>query len=92
MPGLGTVPAFLWSHIIVGLMLMLVGAWAALTSNVRTAKTLDWIAAAGGVWLITASFILRGLVMSVRLWNDILVGLIVLILASTSGLRLRRRG
>jgi hypothetical protein len=79
-PGFGHVQAFVWNHIIVGIILVIVGAWAALTSNVGTAKTLDWIAAVAGGWLIIASFILGNPATSAGLWNDIIVGVIVLIL------------
>ena len=59
---------------------MIVGAWAALMSNVGTAKTMDWIAAAAGVWLIIAPFILGTPAIAAGLWNDIIVGVIVIIL------------
>ncbi len=79
-PGFGHVPSFLWNHIIVGFVLMLAGVWAALTRNVGTARTMDWIAAIAGAWLIVASFILGSPFISAGLWNDIIVGVIVLIL------------
>jgi hypothetical protein len=79
-PGFGHVMAFVWNHIIVGLILMIAGAWAALTRNIRTAKTLDWIAAAAGVWLILAPFVLGAPEIAAGLWNDIIVGVIVVIL------------
>lgn len=48
-PDFGRLPDFLWNHIIAGLVLMILGAWAARTRNVGAAKTMDWIAAAAGV-------------------------------------------
>lgn len=78
--GFGNVKAFVWNHIIVGMILMLTGARAALTSNVRTVKRLDWIAAVAGVWLMIAPFILGTPEIAAGLWNDIIVGMIVLIL------------
>jgi hypothetical protein len=79
--GFDNVHAFVWNHIIVGMVLVLAGAWAALTSNVGTAKTLDWIAAVAGVWLMIAPFILGTPGIAAGLWNDIIVGVIVLILS-----------
>jgi hypothetical protein len=79
-PGFGAVPAFVWNHIIVGLILMIAGAWSALTSNVGTARTMDCISAIAGIWLMVASFILRNPSMAAGLWNDIIVGVIVLVL------------
>jgi hypothetical protein len=79
-PGFGKVHAFVWNHIIVGIILVIAGAWAALTRNVGTAKTMDWVAAIAGVWLIVASFILGNPFIAAGLWNDIIVGVIVSIL------------
>jgi hypothetical protein len=79
-PDFGHIKAFVWNHILVGLVLMIIGAWAALTSSVRFAKRLDWLAAAAGVWLIIAPFILGLPEIAAGLWNDIIVGLIVIIL------------
>ena len=42
-PDFGKIPAHLWNHIIVGLILMIVGAWATQTSNAGIARTLHWI-------------------------------------------------
>jgi hypothetical protein len=86
-PGFGRIPAFLWSHIITGLILMVAGAWAALTRDVHIAKRLDWIAAAAGVWLILAPFILGPPEVPAGLWNDIIVGVIVLTLAVWAALK-----
>jgi glucan phosphoethanolaminetransferase (alkaline phosphatase superfamily) len=88
--GFGNVRAFVWNHIVVGMFLMVVGAWAARTSQVGTAKTMYWIAAVAGVWLIIATFILRNPVVSAGLWNDIIVGSIVLILGVWAALTLPR--
>jgi hypothetical protein len=35
---------------------------------------MDWIAAAAGVWLIIATFILGTPTIAAGLWNDIIVG------------------
>lgn len=80
-PGFGHVPAFLWNHIIVGMIFMITGAWAALTRSTGTASILHGISAAAGGWLIIASFILGNPIAAAGLWNDIIVGAIVLILA-----------
>ena len=85
-PGFGNVQAFVWNHIIVGIILIIVGARAALTNKVGTAKTMDWIATFAGVWLIIASFILGNPLTAAGLWNDIIVGVIVLILGVWSAL------
>jgi hypothetical protein len=85
-PGFGSIQTFVWNHIIVGIILVIAGAWAALMSNVRIAKIMDWIAALAGAWLLTASFILGSPMIAPGLWNDIIVGLIVTILGAWAAL------
>ena len=88
--GFSNVKAFVWNHIIVGIILVLVGARAALTRNVRTARTMNWIAAAAGVWLIVAPFLLGIPEVPAGLWNDIIVGGIALILGVRAALTSQR--
>jgi hypothetical protein len=89
--GFGNVQAFVWNHIIVGMVLVLAGVWAARTSNVGTARTLDWIAAVAGLWLMIAPFLLGPPDIAAGLWNDLIVGVIVLILGIWAALALPRR-
>lgn len=88
--GSGNVKAFVWNHILVGMILVVAGARAALTSNVRTAKTMDGIAAVAGVWLIVAPFLLGTPEIPAGLWNDIIAGGIVFILGVWTALSLPR--
>ena len=88
--GFGKVQVFVWNHILVGILLMVAGTRAALTKDVRTAKTMDWVAAAAGLWLILASLVLRNLLVPAGLWNDIIVGVIALILGVWGALALSR--
>ncbi len=89
-PGFGPIHAPLWNHIIVGFILMVIGAWAARTSSAGTAKAKHWTAAAAGGWLVIASFILRSPFTSAGLWNDIIMGGIVFMLGAWAGLSARR--
>ena len=79
-PDFGKIPDFLWNHIMVGFLLMIVGVAAARTSDVRAPKTLNWIAAGAGVWLMISSFILRYPVIGSGLWNDLIVGAFAVVL------------
>ncbi|RPJ38116.1 MAG: hypothetical protein EHM21_17310 [Chloroflexi bacterium] len=89
-PGFGEIQAFVWNHIITGLILMITGATAALTSNVGTVKTMNRIAGVAGIWLIIAPFIFGPPEIAAGLWNDIIVGVIVIILSVWSSLALPR--
>jgi hypothetical protein len=84
--GFDHVRSFVWNHILVGLILMLAGTRAALIGKVRTARTMDWVAAIAGVWLIIATFLLRDPTITAGLWNDIIVGVIVVTLSVWSAL------
>ncbi len=79
-PDFGKIPAVLWNHIIVGLILMIVGVWGARTRSPVTAKTMNWIASGAGLWLLISSFILRYPVINAGLWNDLIVGVMAFVL------------
>ena len=85
-PNFGKIQSYVWNHIIVGLILMIVGAWAARTNNAGTAKTMNWIAVVAGIWLIISSFMMRYPVIAAGLWNDVIVGVMVLSLGAWSAL------
>jgi len=89
-PGFGRIQSFLWNHIIVGLILMVVGVWAARTSHAGTARTMNWIAIVAGSWLIIASFVWGNPFIAIGRWNDIIVGVIVITLGVWVALTLPR--
>jgi hypothetical protein len=80
-PDFGRIPVYLWNHIIVGLIFINVGFGATRTSNVRTATTMNWIAAGASVWLVMSSFILRYPIIGAGFWNDLIVGILAFILS-----------
>jgi hypothetical protein len=77
--GFGNVMPFVWNHILVGIILVFAGARAGLTRDVRTARRMNWIAAVAGLWLIVAPFLLGVPEIAAGLWNDLVVGAIVVI-------------
>ena len=86
-PDFGRIPDYLWNHIIIGLLLMIAGVWAARTSNAGTARTLNWMAAGAGLWLMISSFVLRYPVIYAGLWNDLIVGAIAFVLGIWAALK-----
>ncbi|RLD05194.1 MAG: hypothetical protein DRI32_04435 [Chloroflexi bacterium] len=74
----------LWDAIILGVALVILGIWAALVKDESTLKTLSWVNAALGVWLIIAPFLLSYSGTTSALWNDIVVGLVILALGATA--------
>ena len=75
-PGFGLVPVFLLNHIATGLVLMIAGAGAALTTQGRRAKMLSWAAAGAGIWLAVSAPLLRRPASPIGLVNDLLVGVL----------------
>jgi hypothetical protein len=71
----------LWDAIIIGIAIVVLAGWAALSSQITTAKTLSWINTVLGVWLIVAPFIIRYSNVGTALWNDIIVGIVVAVLS-----------
>lgn len=80
--GYTATPAALWNTIFAGMALIFLAAWAALSENAGTAKILDGITAAVGVWLVVSPFVLGYSTMTAALWNDIIVGAVVIVLAA----------
>ena len=89
-PGFGTVPPFVWNHIAIGVILLLAGARAALARDTSAARRMLCIAAAAGAWLVLAALVFGPPAPSPGLWDDIRVGVGVVVLSVTSDLLLRR--
>jgi hypothetical protein len=82
--------AALWNALIVGVALLVLGVWAALSNQETTDKSLDWINALIGVWLIIAPFILGYTAIVAAMWNDIIVGLVVVVFEVWAALTIGR--
>ncbi len=78
--GYTAVGAAMWDAIIIGVVILVLGVWAALANEEGTIKTLNWINAVLGLWLIIAPFILAYSSTVTAMWNDIIVGIVVLVL------------
>jgi uncharacterized membrane protein HdeD (DUF308 family) len=79
-PGFGEIHAFVWNHILAGFVLIILGTWAALTHRLETARTLDWIAAVIGGWLVAFPLLFGRPQTAPGLWNDVIVGVLAAIL------------
>ncbi len=84
--GMTATTAFLWDAIIVGLALLVFGAWAALANDENTIKYLSWINAVLGLWLVIAPFVLSYSSAAAAMWNDIIIGLVALALGAWAAL------
>jgi hypothetical protein len=79
--GYSSSTAALWNAIIVGIALVVLGAWAAISNEQATDRSLDWVNVVLGVWLIIAPFILGYRSIAAAMANDVIVGVIVAALA-----------
>ncbi len=80
--------AYLADAIIVGVALIVLGAWAALSDQRGTDRALDWINAVLGVWLIAAPFVLGYTGVTYALWSDVIVGIAVAVLGGWAAVAL----
>lgn len=79
--GYSAISLAVFNAVIVGIVLLVLGIWAALSENAGVNRTLDWINAIIGAWLVIAPFILGyALSSSVAVMNAVIVGIIVAIL------------
>lgn len=79
--GYSALTVAMWNAIIVGAVLVVLGAWAALYKEVKTDRTLDWINVILGVWLVVSPFALGYSDTVTAMWNNIIVGVVALVLA-----------
>lgn len=84
----GTMVA-LWNAVIVGIILIVLGVWSALSSSVSTTRALDWINFIVGLWLIVSPFILAFSGVSIALWDAVIVGIIVAVIDLVAALAVR---
>jgi len=82
--GYGDVAAAMWNAIIVGTSFMIFGLWAALTGSDSTDRGLNFINAGLGGWLAIAPFVLSYAGTAPALWNDLIIGILVLVVAFTA--------
>lgn len=71
-----------WNDLIVGILVLVLAA-TRLSRPTEGTKPASWVNAAIGVWLIAAPFIL-GYETDQEMWNDIIVGVLVLVFAAWS--------
>lgn len=67
-----------WNAWIVGVVIAALALWAAL----RFAEWHDWVNGVLGVWLVVSPWILGFAALTAAVWNHVIVGLVVVILAA----------
>lgn len=78
--GYSSSSAAIWDAILLGVAVAVLGGWAAMTGKQGTIKALEWVNVCLGVWLIVAPFLLGYSSLAGPLWNDIITGIVVVLL------------
>lgn len=79
--GYSAITIAMWNALIVGVLLIVLAVWAMLSEHDRLDQNLDWIIAVLGMWLASAPPALLYSATAIALWNDLIVGIIVIVLA-----------
>lgn len=74
----------MWNDIIIGLLLVCLAGLR--VSRPITSAWASWVNVALGVWLVLAPFVLGYAALATPLWNDIVLGIVVIGLALWSGM------
>src|SRR5687768_6357134 len=88
--GYSTLTVAMWNAVIIGVVLIVLGAGVALYKEVKIDQTLDLIDIRLALWLIVARFILGYSDAVVTMCNNIIVGLVVLVLAGWATFTFRK--
>jgi SPW repeat-containing protein len=72
----------MWNAIITGVVLIVLGVWTALNEELGPDKILDRVNVGVGVWLVVSPFVLGYAAVAAALWNDLIIGAVVIVLAA----------
>ncbi len=79
----------MWNAIIVGIIFIVLGVWSALVSNAGTSRVLDWISFIVGLWLIVSPFVLGFSILTIAMWDAVIVGIVNAVLSIWAALSIR---
>lgn len=83
-----TVEAALWNSVIVGIAVAVMAIVR--VTQPREYEGVSWVNFVLGIWLVVSPFVLNLMNIEALVWNNIIVGVIVLALAATSAMATRR--
>lgn len=88
--GYSALSAATWNAYILGIVLVILGVVTAIWENVKYDRALDWITAVLGLWLVLSPFILAFSTQTSAMWNNIISGVVVIILAVWAAMMVSR--
>jgi SPW repeat len=76
------ISAALWDNVIVGIIVAVLAAWRALGKESVRMTVTSWAVAVLGLWTLAAPFALRYESNAHAMWNDVIVGIVLAIIAT----------
>jgi SPW repeat len=76
------ISAALWDNVIVGIIIAVLAGWRALGKESVRMTVTSWVVALLGLWTLVAPFALRYAGNANAMWNNVIVGIVVAILAT----------
>lgn len=76
------ISAALWDNVIVGIIIAVLAAWRALGKESVKMTVTSWAVAVLGLWTLAAPFALRYQSNAHAMWNDVIVGIVLAIVAT----------
>jgi SPW repeat len=76
------ISAALWDNVIVGIIVAVLAAWRALGKESVRMTVTSWAVAVLGLWTLAAPFALRYESNANAMWNDVIVGIVLAIIAT----------
>lgn len=76
------ISAALWNNVIVGVIIAVLAGWRALGKESVRMTVTSWVVALLGLWTMIAPFVLRYAGNANAMWNGVIVGIVVAIVAT----------
>lgn len=76
------ISAALWDNVIVGIVIAILAGWRALGKESARMTVASWLVALLGLWTIAAPFVLHYAGNASAMWNGVIVGIVVAVLAT----------
>ncbi|MFQ5945573.1 MAG: SPW repeat protein [Anaerolineae bacterium] len=71
-----------YEDVILGTLIAVFALWRAMGAETPSMANVSWLVAAGGFWVLIAPFLLGYADTTVAVYNDVIVGVVVLILGA----------
>lgn len=76
------ISAALWDNVVVGIIIAALALWRALVKESAAMTVTSWVVALLGLWTVIAPFVLRYAGNANAMWNGVIVGIVIAILAT----------